>query len=81
MNDAPGIAPVPRLALRLVEVAAAIGVSRRTLCEWLARRAFPAPDLRRGRVMRWRVETVRAWLAANGESPDVADVLGQNAPV
>ena len=53
----------PRLAYRLSEIAAALGVSRRLLEQARAAGRLPKPDLRIGRVSLWTVETVRDWMA------------------
>lgn len=53
----------PRLAYRLSELAAALGVSRRILERERAAGRLPRPDLHIGRVPLWRVETAREWLA------------------
>jgi predicted DNA-binding transcriptional regulator AlpA len=58
------VALVPRLALTLDEIAASTGIGARTLRAWIAGREFPVPDLARGKVHRWRVATIDAWLAA-----------------
>jgi predicted DNA-binding transcriptional regulator AlpA len=57
---------VERLALRLDEVAAALGVSRRAVERVRAAGRFPRPDRTLGRMPLWRVETVRAWLEGGG---------------
>jgi hypothetical protein len=52
----------PRLAYRLSELVAALGVSRRLLEQERAAGRLPKPDLRIGRVSLWKVETIRSWL-------------------
>ena len=62
-GDAPASLPdVQRLAYRLEELAAALGVSRRSI--ELARSAgrFPKPDRVIGKMPIWRVETIRSWI-------------------
>lgn len=66
-SEAPA-APTGRLALRLDELAAALGVSRRSIERARARGAFPKPDARLGRVVLWKPETVAAWLAKGGRA-------------
>jgi predicted DNA-binding transcriptional regulator AlpA len=64
---APEAAPaVERLALRLDEIAKALGVSRRALERERSAGRFPRPDRTLGRMPLWRVETVRAWLEGGG---------------
>jgi predicted DNA-binding transcriptional regulator AlpA len=63
----PAAAVVERLALRLEEVAAALGVSRRALERERAAGRFPKPDLILGRRMPlWRPETIRRWAEEGG---------------
>jgi hypothetical protein len=57
---------VERVALRLDELAAALGVSRRIIERERSAGRFPAPDLYIGRVPLWRVETARAYLERGG---------------
>lgn len=52
--------PIPRLALKLREAAAAIGVSERTVWEWV--RSGDLPSLRRGRVVLIPIRELRDWL-------------------
>ena len=59
--EAPRPAPVP-LALRLDEVARAIGISRRAIERERSAGRFPKPDRQIGRMPLWRVETIRAYL-------------------
>jgi predicted DNA-binding transcriptional regulator AlpA len=55
-----------RLTYRLDEVAAALGVSRRTIeREWSAGR-FPKPDLMIGKAPLWSPETLTRWVSAGG---------------
>jgi predicted DNA-binding transcriptional regulator AlpA len=60
--------PVSRLALRIDELADALGISRRAIERERAAGRFPAPDLTIGKMPLWRVSTIEAWLAqqANG---------------
>jgi hypothetical protein len=57
----------PRLAYRLSEIAAALGVSKRLLEMERAAGRLPRADLRIGRVSLWKVETIRDWLAQQGD--------------
>lgn len=52
------------------EVADMLGVSR-TRADQLSRRpSFPEPKVRHARVRLWEEKDVRAWMEANGRSPD-----------
>jgi excisionase family DNA binding protein len=55
-----------RLAFSITEVATALGIGRRTLERLIASGKFPKPDLRIGRMPRWKRETVRAWIENGG---------------
>ena len=55
-----------RLALRLDELPAALGVSRRTLERERSAGRFPRPDLTIGRIPLWRPETIREWVERGG---------------
>lgn len=57
-----------RLTLRLDEVVAALGVSRRSIERERAAGRFPKPDLMLGRMPLWRPETLRAWVERGGQS-------------
>ncbi|MBE7559523.1 helix-turn-helix domain-containing protein [bacterium] len=48
--------------LRPEEVARRLNIGGRTMWRWVAEGTFPSPDLRQGRVVRWKRETVDAWL-------------------
>ena len=60
------VTPVERLAFRLDEVAAALGISRRTLERERSAGRFPRPDLRVGKSPLWRPETIRHWVEGGG---------------
>jgi predicted DNA-binding transcriptional regulator AlpA len=63
----PEAAPaVERLALRLDEVAAVLGVSRRAIERERAAGRFPCPDLTIGRMPLWTPATVRRWVEGGG---------------
>jgi predicted DNA-binding transcriptional regulator AlpA len=53
---------VERIALRLDEVAEAVGLSRRTIERERSAGRFPKPDRVVGKVSLWSVETVKAWV-------------------
>jgi predicted DNA-binding transcriptional regulator AlpA len=57
-----------RLALRLDEVARALGVSRRALERERSAGRLPRPDLTIGRMPLWTPETIRAWIAEGGRT-------------
>jgi predicted DNA-binding transcriptional regulator AlpA len=65
-----GIAPDPalpdRLALRLEELAAALGVSRRTIERERSAGRFPKPDRTIGKMPVWSPETIRRWVNGGG---------------
>jgi predicted DNA-binding transcriptional regulator AlpA len=54
--------PVPRLALRLEEVAAALGVGLRTVVRLRSAGRFPKPDKKIGKCPVWAPATIAAWL-------------------
>jgi predicted DNA-binding transcriptional regulator AlpA len=58
---------VERLVLRLDEVVASLGVSRRAIERRRSAGKFPRPDLTIGRMPLWRPETLRAWIEAGGK--------------
>jgi predicted DNA-binding transcriptional regulator AlpA len=58
--------PVDRLALRLDEVAAAVGLSRRAIERERSAGRFPRPDRVVGRVPLWSPDTVRRWVEGGG---------------
>jgi hypothetical protein len=57
---------VARLAYRLDEVAASLGVSRRAIERERAAGRFPAPDVQIGKMPLWRRETLVGWIAQGG---------------
>ncbi len=63
---AQGPPPLDRLTLRLDDVAAALGVSRRAIERERSAGRFPKPDITLGRMPLWRPETLRRWLAEGG---------------
>lgn len=60
------VAPVGRLTLRLDEVAAALGIGRRTLERERSAGRFPPPDMLIGRAPLWRPATIERWIAEGG---------------
>ena len=64
-HEAPPPA-APRLALRLDEVARALGISRRAIERERSAGRFPRPDLTIGRMPLWRPETIRGWIDGGG---------------
>jgi excisionase family DNA binding protein len=45
------------------KVAELLSVSIRTCRRWVGDGTLPAPDIKRGAVVRWRVETIEKWVA------------------
>jgi predicted DNA-binding transcriptional regulator AlpA len=69
MSDRPATEaapPIERMAYRLDEVAAALGMSRRTIERERSAGRFPPPDLKIGKAPLWRPETIRAWIEGGG---------------
>ena len=64
-HEAPA-PPATRLALRLDEVARALGVSRRAIERERSAGRFPRPDVVIGRMPLWRPETIRQWIEGGG---------------
>ena len=62
------VVPVARLGLRLDEVAAMFGVSRRAIERERSAGRFPRHDLTIGKMPLWRPETLREWAARGGHS-------------
>jgi predicted DNA-binding transcriptional regulator AlpA len=54
--------PLPERLLRRQQVVDLLGVGLRTFERWLATRTFPKPDIRRGRIMLWKISTITAWI-------------------
>jgi predicted DNA-binding transcriptional regulator AlpA len=63
-NDRP-TELVPRLALRLDEVAAALGVSRTLVDRERSAGRFPPPDLHLSKTPLWTPDTLRRWLTGS----------------
>ena len=71
MSHAPqspdlGKARPDRMALRLDEVAAALGISRRSVERERSAGRFPKPDIQIGRAPLWKPETIRNWIENGG---------------
>jgi predicted DNA-binding transcriptional regulator AlpA len=64
----PADVAVGRLTLRLDELAASLGVSRRSIERERSAGRFPPPDLTIGRMPLWRPETIRAWIEGGGRA-------------
>ncbi len=64
IDAAPAV--VERLTYRLDEVAALLGVSRRTIERERSAGRFPKPDLHIGRAPLWKRETLVRWIAEGG---------------
>lgn len=62
----PEPAPRERLTFRLDELAAALGLSRRTIERERSAGRFPRPDLTVGKMPLWRPETIREWIEGGG---------------
>lgn len=68
----PGVVHKPlaavgdRLALRLDELAVALGVSRRAIERERSAGRFPRPDLTIGRMPLWQPATIRRWIDEGG---------------
>jgi hypothetical protein len=56
----------PRMALRLDELAKALGVSRRAIERERSAGRVPQPDLHIGKMPLWRIGTIRNWLEGGG---------------
>jgi len=59
-------ASVGRMTLRLDDLSATLGVSRRAIERERSAGRFPPPDLTIGRMPLWRVETIRQWVEGGG---------------
>jgi predicted DNA-binding transcriptional regulator AlpA len=58
--------PVERLTYRIYEVAAAIGVSRRTIERERSAGHFPQPNLHIGKAPLWTREAIDRWIKQGG---------------
>ena len=59
--------PVDRMTLRLDEVAACLGVSRRVIERERSAKRFPEPDLTVGKMPLFKVDTIRAYVERGGK--------------
>ena len=57
-----------RLALRLDELAAALGVSRRAIERERSAGRFPPPDRKIGKMPLWSPMTIREWIERGGRA-------------
>jgi predicted DNA-binding transcriptional regulator AlpA len=55
-----------RLTWRKADLAAAIGISERTIERELSAGRFPRPDLKVGKMPLWTPETIRRWVESGG---------------
>ncbi len=62
----PEAAAPQRLTYGLNELAAVIGVSRRSIERERSAGRFPKPDVKIGKRPFWRVETIRKWAEGGG---------------
>ena len=51
--------------LSVTDISKATGIGVRTLWRWVSAGTFPQPDLRCGRIVRWRRVTVATWIEQN----------------
>lgn len=54
--------------LRLAQVAATLGISRRTFERERSAGRFPAPDIKIGKTPLWRPGTVQSWIVAQSRT-------------
>ncbi len=60
MNDPATATLTPMLDIK--GVAAFLAIGQRTAWRWVRNGTLPRPDLRRGRIVRWRAETIEHFL-------------------
>lgn len=58
--------PSPEPLLSVRDVAAVLGCARRTVERLRSAGKFPGPDVRVGKLPRWRPETLNRWIEAGG---------------
>ena len=63
------VAPVPRIALRAPEAAAALGVSEATLRTWTSKGIVPSRLIRGTRL--YSVDGLRQWVAEHDDGEEV----------
>jgi predicted DNA-binding transcriptional regulator AlpA len=64
----PASGPPIEPLLSLDGLARALTISRRTAERLLSAGRLPRPDLRLGRMPRWRPETIRRWIEGGGRA-------------
>jgi predicted DNA-binding transcriptional regulator AlpA len=65
-RDVDGLlADLPEMIGR-AQLAPLLGISRRSLDDWISEGRFPPPLRLSGRVHRWAKATIRRWLLASG---------------
>ena len=69
--DRPAKPAVERLALRIDEVAASLGVSRRAIERERSAGRFPQADLTIGKMPLWRPETLRSFVDKHAAGREV----------
>ena len=60
---------LPRIAYKQTEAAQVLGISDRTLRDWMAGDS-PPPSFRRGKVLLFPHDALLAWMKAQSESLD-----------
>jgi len=65
MPEALALIPAPMFSPQ--QLSHHLGISRRCLQTWASAGKLPSPDLREGRVLRWKPETIDKWLKERGE--------------
>jgi excisionase family DNA binding protein len=63
-TEAPPTALSPLVGY--VELTATLGISRRAAERMVAAGTLPSPDVRIGRLVRWKPSTIQAWINAGG---------------
>ncbi|MFL9955625.1 AlpA family phage regulatory protein [Paraburkholderia nemoris] len=68
--------------MRFKQVQQIFPIGRTTLWDLVGRGLFPAPIRMSSRLVVWRAEEVRAWIAAQGQKAGIvaADKVGQSMP-
>jgi predicted DNA-binding transcriptional regulator AlpA len=61
VKPSPALEPM----LDYAGLAGFLNLGLRTVKRWVAEGTLPAPDLRRGRVVRWYPGTIRLWVERN----------------
>ena len=71
--------PIPRLALRSREAAAALGISEGTLATWRAERGLP--HVRHAQLILYPVGALRQWLDREAQKEDRGGSRGPKDPL